>query len=83
MNKEAHSRQKPDEHFIKRVKGVKSTLKGTNWKAIFLIRNPEWNNLTDLSYLNRVYLCRTADIYVTEELEAIALELHPKYTDNV
>ena len=74
MDKPAYSRQKPDEHFIQRVKGAKTTLKGKPWKARFLELNPKWNNITDLNYLNRVYVLRTADIYVTEQLELIAKE---------
>lgn len=78
MNKPANHRQNPTQHFRERIESVKIRLKGTDWKSRFLLRNPNWNNLTDLTFLNNVYLGRATDVFVTQELEAIAEATNPK-----
>ncbi|QHV97978.1 hypothetical protein [Spirosoma endbachense] len=80
MNKPALYRQKPDRHFIERITSAKSVLLNTRWKSRFLELNPDWDNAKDLDYLQRVYIGRTADVFVTEELERIAEEF--KATNN-
>ena len=74
MSKEnTFKRQNPTDIYKDRIVAIKQKLP-TNWRGIFFARNPIYDNRHGYNLLNNVYMCRTADVHITEELEKISAE---------
>ena len=71
-------RTSPTEMYKNRVEAVKNKLP-RNWRDLLLKENNIYNNNYGLQLLNNVYSLQTADVRITELMEAIS----KKYVDDL